>query len=633
MQIRVCKECGKEFVSKRGHPNYCKREHYRKCVICGKDFLVPYEKLSSKAAPLCSKECVNKAKHDLALKSAKMHPKYHKNCEFCGQPFDTSDNRQRLCKRDHYLTCSVCGKEFLAKDYQLFASKKTCSKECRYRSTQESYQKHFSAESNPEAHAELIERTRQTTFENNGYYNALSPEGRILSGAADKFREKFGADHPGQVRSIMEKREQTNKEKYGNICPLVNSEIAKKSKKTLLTKYGVDNYAKSSEFLKQVITDPTKADTCKEFKDDPISFINKNFPDKKPTLIELSSVCGMCDSSIGYILDQMGHPDIVSYTYSRMENELYDFLRNLLGDEVEILRNTFQVITPYELDIYLPDYRFAIECDPTVTHNSTIPGWSKDDKPKSSTYHKMKTDMCEAKEIFLMHIFGYDWSHHSDIIKSMIASKMKKSENHLYARKLILKEVTDQDSMNFLNANHRQGGAHSSIRLGLYNEDELVSLMTFSKMRNTIGTGKSDLSNCYELVRFCSKLNTSVVGGASKLFKEFIRRYNPEEIRSFSDRAHTEGNLYTTLGFEYDHTSEPGYMWVDLKTDRGYARNNAQKNNIKSFLKDDNIDLRKTEVQIMKEHNFVQVFDSGVKLWVWRKYTNKEACFNEQINT
>lgn len=625
IKIRVCEECGREFEVKpgrSGHPRFCYGDHYRNCAICGKEFLVPRDKLGNKAAPLCSPECVRKAKGVLAVKSAKMHPKYHKICEFCGEYFDCINPNQRICSNDHYLTCVVCGKVYLAKDYQLTGNHKTCSDKCRYILSQKTYQDHYSIEANPEAHAAMIAKTRQTTFSRHGYYNALSPEGRELSGAAQAFRDKFGADYPGHVKSIMDKRAKTTLERYGSTCSLVNPEVAKKSRNTLLSKYGVDNYAKSREFLKQVITDPEKASACKEFRDDPEAFIQSHFPDHAPTLAELSDACGIIDSSVGYILDQAGHPDIVSYTYSRMEDELFEFLSSELGPNKSINRNTFKIITPYELDLYIPDLKLGVECNPTVTHNSTIPAWSKADDPKPSNYHKMKTDMCDQQDIFLFHIFGYEWSHKKEIIKSMLRNIINSTPTKLYARKTDIKKVSDHDAFKFLEDNHRQGGTHSKIRLGLYHEDELVSLMTFSNMRPTIGKTADSNSDCYELVRFCNKLNTSVVGGASKLFAHFIRKYNPTEIRSFSDRAHTRGLLYEQLGFKYDHTTDPGYVWVNLKTDRGYSRNNAQKCNIKKFLNDYEIDLNKTETQIMKEHGFVQVFDSGVKLWIWKNTTS-----------
>lgn len=164
--------------------------------------------------------------------------------------------------------------------------------------------------------------------------------------------------------------------------------------------------------------------------------------------------------------------------------------------------------------------------------------------------------------------------------------------------------------------NHRQGGVHNKVRLGLYYQGELVSLMTFGHLRKTLGYVCDSKYDMYELVRFCNKLNTSVVGGASKLFKHFVNIYKPRYIKSYSDRAHTTGNLYPVLGFRYVHTNDPGYMWVNLKTDIGYSRNNAQKQNIEKFL-GNHVDLTKSEKELMIENGYVQVFDSGTILWEW----------------
>lgn len=136
-------------------------------------------------------------------------------------------------------------------------------------------------------------------------------------------------------------------------------------------------------------------------------------------------------------------------------------------------------------------------------------------------------------------------------------------------------------------------------------------------MRHTLGTGKYTPENSYELVRFCNHRDTSVVGGASKLFQHFLKAYHPEVVRSFSDVAHTKGHLYETLGFQYIHTSDPGYVWVNLKNDIAYSRLNAQKRNVRKFLGDETLDLSFTEREIMESHGFVRVFDSGVKLWEW----------------
>ena len=142
--------------------------------------------------------------------------------------------------------------------------------------------------------------------------------------------------------------------------------------------------------------------------------------------------------------------------------------------------------------------------------------------------------------------------------------------------------------------------------------------MTFGKLRNTMGK-QLNSDNDWELVRFCNLLNTTVVGGASKLFKHFVDIVQPNKIVSFSDRAHTRGTLYGKLGFQHTAESDPSYVWVDSHDDAAYNRVNAQKRNLKQFLHDPDVDLTKTETQIMIEHGFVQVFDSGTIRWEWSR--------------
>ena len=139
--------------------------------------------------------------------------------------------------------------------------------------------------------------------------------------------------------------------------------------------------------------------------------------------------------------------------------------------------------------------------------------------------------------------------------------------------------------------------------------------MTFGKVRNSV----SDRMYCdYELLRFCSKKYTNVVGGASKLFKFATNEILVEDtIVSYSDRARTSGNIYKVLGFKLDHISEPGYVWVNMDTDKYVSRIAAQKQNIPKLFYDENLDLSKSEIQIMESHNYARVYDSGTCVWTY----------------
>ena len=351
-----------------------------------------------------------------------------------------------------------------------------------------------------------------------------------------------------------------------------------------------------------------------EFSTDPVKWIHDNYGDEHPTYFQICSKLNRPHSTVQQCIDRNVCSHLITKYVSTMEQEVTAFIREDLPD-VLIQHNDRNAIKPKELDIYIPQLGLAIECDPTYTHNSST--GAHREPPVPSDYHKMKTDKCEQVGIFLFHIFGYEWTNKKPIIQSMIRNLLGKNNNRIYARKCEVREVDAKTSYTFLQDNHRQGGVHSKVRLGLYYEDNLVSIMTFGNMRKTIGTGKDDLVDCWELVRFCNKLDTSVIGGASKLFSYFVKYYQPDRIRSFSDRAHTRGTLYSKLGFNEVTRSDPNYVWVNVETDKAYHRANAQKQNIKKFLHDDSIDLTKTEREIMTEHGYVQVFDSGTITWEW----------------
>ena len=610
---KTCAICGLPFESGSPAGKICPRDHWVNCAICGKSFIATKEQLLSGSKLLCSKSCANRAKGQSYLTAKK----YDCTCRICGQTVQSRNKQSDVCYNHTTAKCAYCGVEFPITREELIRGKKTCSDECKVKLSHQTYQSNYGKESNPENYAMLQSKVATTMKERYGVANILqSPEMRAKINQT--MRERYGEHR----ELIVAKQRATNLEKYGAEFLQQVDEFKERSRKTCLERYGVENYAQSVAFHAQSIIDPSKAENATSFNNDARAFILSHFKEQLPTLRDLSKLCGMRESSVGWIVDSQHCQDLVALAYSYIEDELFEFLRSILPENAEIQRNTFKVITPYELDIYLPEYKFAIECNPTWTHNSSIAiyqGTGQGDKPKPRNYHKMKTDLCESQGIFLFHVFGYEWTHRSDIIKSMIANNLGVTSCKIGARNTEVREVSQQVASDFLTANHRQGSCIAKVRLGLYYKNELVSLMTFSRMRNTIGASIDCPDECWELSRFCSRLNTTVIGGASKLFKYFVEKFDPDEIRSFSDRAHTKGTLYETLGFKYAHTSDPGYMWVSIKTDVGYARNNAQKQNIKTFLNDENIDLSKTEVQIMEEHDFVQVFDSGVKLWIWRK--------------
>ena len=239
---------------------------------------------------------------------------------------------------------------------------------------------------------------------------------------------------------------------------------------------------------------------------------------------------------------------------SKKQYEILDWLKSE-NESITMKFNDRQFIKPLELDI-LTD-TFAIEYDSLMFHSygkSNLEMFSNTVENKK--IHLNKTELVEEKNIQLFRIFSNEWINKQEIWKSIINSKLGKTER-IYARKCVIKEASSKESAEFLEKNHLQGKINSSVKLGLYYENELVSLMTFGKTRRS----KWNAENNYELYRFCSKLNTTVVGGASKLLKYFERNYKPSLLISYANRRWSTGNLYEKIGFKFIENTTPNYFY------------------------------------------------------------------------
>ena len=643
---KICELCGKPFRPVSNTQKICSDIHYRKCKICGKQFVLNTRGNKSDWPVTCSKECATKLKF------------------VNGNPFSTSEGRAKIKATlmqkygvEHPAQAAEVRAKMQATTKERYGTKFFAQSEQYIKQTTQTNREKYGTDW-PIQNKDVLEKARNTTFEHYGVHNPMeSPE--LVQKISDtyfehtgyryplqnpEFQEKmkeinlgrYGVEHYSQTDEFKEKFKQTSLERYGTEWPTQSNTVKDKTKQTNLERYGADNYLRTEEGKEKVrirmqerygvdnylqlpesrqsrMKDPTKIDEWLKFLNNIEDYLT-SFEDK-PTYHQLSTILGVSESTIGYYVNLHNLQHLVKYSLSDAEQDIAEWIRSL--SSYDVIQHDRATIAPNELDISIPELKFAIEYDPTVTHNSSFcDPWGTN--PKLPSYHKLKTDRCEEKGIFLFHIFGYEWTYKQDIIQSMIKNILGANDFKLYARKCYVKEVNGKDAFEFLENNHRQGGVNSAIRLGLYYNDELVSLMTFGKMRETIGTGNEDLSECYELVRFCCKLNTTVVGGASKLFAHFIKLYNPKQIRSFSDRAHTKGTLYLNLGFHEIRRSTANYVWVDTHTDKAYHRSNTRKSNLINFLQDDSIDLAKSEKQIMEEHSYAQVFDSGTITWEWR---------------
>lgn len=284
---------------------------------------------------------------------------------------------------------------------------------------------------------------------------------------------------------------------------------------------------------------------------------------------------------------------------SNIEREIFNFISSL---SINLLENDRFILDGKEIDIYAPEQKIGVEINGLIWHSE------KFNNNKKS--HLEKTEICENKGIKLIHIFEDEWLYKRNIVESRLKNIFNKNTLKIFARKCEIKLVESKEAKIFLDKNHIQGNVSSKINVGLFYCGSLVSLMTFGECRKALGS-KSKESQ-YEMLRFCNELNTTVIGGASKLLKYFINNYNPNEIISYADRRWSQGSLYEKLNFQFSHNTQPNYFYVV-----GKKRENRFKYR-KDILVSQGYDANKSEHQIMIDRKIPRIYDCGSK-----KYTLK----------
>ncbi|QPB12420.1 hypothetical protein [Providencia phage PSTCR6] len=379
----------------------------------------------------------------------------------------------------------------------------------------------------------------------------------------------------------------TRKKKYGptgfskdGLSSIRKNLDQEKTKSTLLSRYNVSNSfqidrVKKSNRERQLLNNSSRLHL-------PDWLYNKEEFEK---VYLASGKSGILESGCGENLF-----NILSYEYglrkkaeSSAEVEIKSFIKSLGFTPLK----TRKIIPPYELDIYIPEKKLAIEYNGLYWHSS---GSKEGDIIKNN--HLLKTEMCEAKGIQLLHIFENEWTDpiKKEIWKSIIRNKLGLSKK-IYARKCTVGELSNMQVKEFCVENHLQGHVNFSEAFGLFYNGELVQIASF---------GKGRYQDKEELLRLCSKKNIVVVGGASKLLKG-------KEFISYANRRWSCGNVYNKIGMVKLGVTPPCDYYLD--NGKLFHRSSYMKHKLKDKLKiyDDSL----TAIENCYNNNIRRIWDCG----------------------
>ncbi len=446
---------------------------------------------------------------------------------------------------------------------------------------------------------EIKNKVKNTTLKNHGVECALQ-----LPTTREKLKEysilKYGVDHLTKSNEVKKQVKETLFLNHGVTNPMYSKILKEKQINSLFLNHGVTNPMKSENIRNKCVNNGIQT----KFKQFISRFDNQEIDDvidwSGDSLVLNCNVCKKNYTLSRELFILRNSKNKITCLYcnplykkdSYGENEIETYIKSILNINIET--NNRKILNGKELDIYIPSHNLAIEFNGLYWHSECH---------VDKNYHLNKTLECEKQGIKLIHIFEDEWLFKQDIVKSRLMNILGLTPNKIFARKTKIKEVSIDESKIFLETNHIQGSVNSSIKLGLYLGDELVSLMTFGNGRIIMSGNKNE----YELLRFCNKLNTSVVGGADKLLKYFIKTYHPKQIISYADRRWSQGGLYDKLGFTFIHNSKPNYYYI-INNKRCYRFKYR-----KDMLIKEGYDINKSEHDIMLDRGIYRIYDCGAK--------------------
>lgn len=326
-----------------------------------------------------------------------------KICKLCGEPFEPRHGNQKICDREHFNTCPVCGKKIPYKIYTY-----CCSKECTQKQREQTSLKKYGT-IHPQASAAVQAKIRETCRKHFGV-DYPGQNKAIRKKQVETFLSNYGKSENPEGHAIRQaKTMETCKEKYGVEFVTQSEDFKSAAKQTLLNKYGVDNVAKADVVKAQMkatslarygVDNPMKNEIIKERQIK--SFAANHSGNTNPMLDP------HVKSKISTTMtEKYGVPWYVMTLDAREKCGDISLRNKHVFDY--IVSKGLDCVLEYPLgsnsyDLCIPSKQLLIEVDSTYCHNVIGNHWGIG---KSKYYHQDKSKFAEANGFRCVHIF--DW--------------------------------------------------------------------------------------------------------------------------------------------------------------------------------------------------------------------------------
>lgn len=441
--------------------------------------------------------------------------------------------------------------------------------------------------------------------------------------------DKYGVSNVAQSKDVYDRIIETNLKKYGVEHHQSLESQKEKVKKTNLERYGTTN----GKVLKPKVDKPKKEKKVKASRTGGVgkvslrgrgTFYNNGVTNRK--FIDGDAIPDgfVKESNLEkYGVERPAQSDEVKRKTIETNRKRYGvdytclvFSGKLNGNDSSYNRAFAELLDDnnikYEREFLLQKYSYdfkvgntLVEINPTATHNTHFNPYGKN--RIDVNYHRDKSKLARDSGYHVIHVF--DWDDTDKVVQLL------KDRVTVYAINCEVRLVDTLECNQYLMAYHLQGKCNNqTIRLGLYHDNQLVSLMTF-------GVARYNKKYEYELLRYCASHN--VVGGAEKLFKYFVGNYKPISIISYCDTSKFSGKVYDTLEFSLDTINSPSCHWYSVKEDKHITDNLLRMQGYDRLFKESHGKGTSNE-ELILARGYLPVYDCGQATYIWRSDKNVE---------
>ena len=411
---------------------------------------------------------------------------------------------------------------------------------------------------------EVRDKIKKTNLERYGYEIAsLSDE--VKEREKKNNLEKYGVVSTAMLKETQEKAIATNRERYGFDWHIQSESQKEKIRCSIREKYGKD-WITQVDFIRKSMAEKNNKKRYKLFERwkeyvVPLFSIEEyeGWKEDKRYLWK----CQKCGNV--FYWNQFDCPGRVPVCqncsmhsgHSSLEKEIVDFIKSVYDGKI-IVGNR-KLLGNMELDIYVPERKFAIEMDGLYWHN---------EEKHSEGYHVMKTKHCLENGINLIHVFKDEWLSRRTGVENAIMNALGIWEFEINADDCDIRNVSSEEARKFYAENSAiYGNRHSRMNYGLFYQDNLVYLMSFS-------ASKFNEEFDYQLIALSNRKSYHIINAESKLLYYFKSLHQNRKTVLYADRRYVSREKCKGIGFKFIKSTHVNYFWTHGR--KKFSRNQCR---------------------------------------------------------